>query len=105
MLMHALVFAGLLAQIAQPPPPDLRHPDMRPPEDVRLPNGKLQKDAILAEDYEKSLQDARDLARLSDELKSGLEENGKNVLSLQMLKKTEEIEKLAKRIHDRMKRY
>ena len=103
MWMHLLVVAGLVAQIA--PPLDPRPPDARMPEDARLPNGKLQKDAILSEDYEKSLKDARELARLSGELKTGLENSGKNVLSLPLLKKTEEIEKLAKRIHDRMKRY
>jgi len=103
MWMYLLVVGCLLAQTA--PPVDPRHPDLGPPEEVRLPNGKLQKDAILSEDYEKSLKDARELARLSDELKTGLEDNGKHILSLQMLKKTEEIEKLAKRIHDRMKRY
>lgn len=103
MWIHILLVAGFIAQTA--PPFDGRHPDTGPPEDVRLPNGKLQKDAILSEDYAKSLKDARDLARLSDELKTGLENSDKNVLSLQMLKKTEEIEKLAKRIRDRMKRY
>jgi len=104
MWMHLLVAVGcLLAQVAQPPDP--RRPDLGPPEDVRLPNGKLQKEAILSEDYEKSLKDARELARLSAELKTGLEDSSKHILSLQMLKKTEEIEKLAKRIHDRMKRY
>ncbi len=100
----SLLMIGLLGQAL--PPLDRNHPDTTlPPEDVRLPNGKLQKDAILADDYEKTLKDAQELARLSDELKKGLENDGKNVLSLQMLKKTEEIEKLAKRIHDRLRRY
>lgn len=103
MWTHILLVAGLLAQI--PPPFDPAHPEAKPPEDLRLPNGKLQKDAILTDEFEKSLKDARELARLSDELKTGLENSDKNVLSLQMLKKTEEIEKLARRIHDRMKRY
>ena len=103
MWTYILAIASLFAQVA--PPFDSHHPDARPAEDVRLPNGKLQKDAILTEDYAKSLKDARELARLSDELKTELENSDKNVLSLQMLKKTEEIEKLAKRIRDRMKRY
>jgi len=103
MWMHILLVTGLFAQITPPYDPSRHEP--KPPEEVRLPNGKLQKDAILAEDFERSLKDARELARLSDELKTGLENSDKNVLSLQMLKKTEEIEKLAKRIHDRMKKY
>jgi hypothetical protein len=99
-LVCILVAAGLLAQTPLPP----GHPQTTP-DGMRMPNGKLQKDVILTDDYEKSLKDARELARLSDELKTGLESSDKNVLSLQMLKKTEEIEKLARRIHDRMKRY
>lgn len=74
-------------------------------EDTRLPNGKLQRDEILRADYEKSVHDSRELAKLADELKADLEKNDRYVLSLQTLKKTEEIEKLARRIHDRLKRF
>ena len=79
-----------------PPPPD---------EETRLPNGKLQRDEIAKAEYEKSLQDSRELAKLAGELKADLEKNDRYGLSLQALKKTEEIEKLARRIHDRMKHY
>jgi hypothetical protein len=103
MWMHILLVTGLFAQITPQYDPS-RH-ESKAPEEVRLPNGKLQKDAILEEDYERTLKDVRELSRLSDELKTGVENSDKNVLSLQMLKKTEEIEKLAKRIHDRMKKY
>jgi len=73
--------------------------------DVRLPSGKLQRDEILKADYEKSIAEARELARLADELKLDLEKNDRNVLSIATLKKTEEIERLAKRIHDRLKHF
>ena len=76
-----------------------------PEEDVRLPNGKLQKDEILKADFQKSLEDARKLSKLADELKADLEKNDRYVLSLPTLKKTEEIDKLAKRIHDRLKHF
>jgi hypothetical protein len=82
----------------RPPPPD-------PDEDVRLPNGKLQKEEILKADFQKSLEEARELSKLADELKADLEKNDRYVLSIPTLKKTEDIEKLAKRIHDRMKHY
>ena len=83
-----------------------QHPEHEsPPEEARLPNGKLQRDEILRADYEKSIEESRELAKLADELKADLEKGDRNVLSLQMLKKTEEIERLAKRIHDRMKRF
>jgi hypothetical protein len=52
-----------------------------------------------------SLEDARALSKLADELKLDLEKNDYNVLSLATLKKVDEIDKLAKRIHDRLKRF
>jgi hypothetical protein len=98
-----LVLACALVLAAQPPlrPPPL--PDQQPPQDVRLPNGKLQRDEILKADHLKSIEDARALAKLADEVKLDLEKNDQNVLPLATLKKTEEIEKLAKKIHDRLK--
>jgi hypothetical protein len=75
------------------------------PEEVRLPSGKLQREEILKYDYKKSLDDARALSKLADELKLDMEKNDYNVLSLATLKKVDEIDKLAKRIHDRLKRF
>ena len=101
MLRYVLPFVLALAMPAQPPP---LHP--RPteePEDVRLPNGKLQRDEILKADFQKSLEEARELSKLADELKLALEKNDRYVLSIGTLKKTEEIERLAKRIRDRLK--
>jgi len=92
---------GLAAQ--QQTPPGRQFPSEPPPDEIRLPNGKLQRDEILKAEYQKSLDDARELSKLADELKSDLEKNDRNVLSIATLKKTEEIEKLAKRIHDRLK--
>jgi hypothetical protein len=93
-----------LALPAQPPQNPPIHP--RPggdTEDVRLPNGKLQRDEVLKADFQKSLNDARELAKLADELKTDLEKNDRFVLSIPTLKKTEDIERLAKRIRDRLK--
>ena len=73
--------------------------------DKRLPNGKLQRDEILKAEFEKSLKDAADLVRLSEELKAEMEKDDRFVFSISSLKKTEEIEKLARRIRTRMKRY
>jgi len=96
-LAFALV---LLAQPQSLPPAARPHEDS---EDPRLPNGKSQRDEILKADFQKSLDDARELAKLADELKADLEKNDRYVLSLGTLKKTEDIEKLAKKIHDRLK--
>ena len=90
-----------LAISAQPPPRP--RPGDEPPEDARLPNGKLQRDEILKADFQKSLDDARELSKLAEELKTDLEKNDRYVLSIATLKKTEDIERLAKRIHDRLK--
>lgn len=105
-LPFTLVLACALALPAQiPPSPQPHRPgEIEPPaEDIRLPNGKLQRDEILKAEYQKSLEDARQLSKLADDLKLELEKNDRYVLSLATLKKTEEIEKLAKRIHDRLK--
>jgi hypothetical protein len=103
-LRCTLVLACALACPAQQQMPPLHHPDgITPGDDARLPNGKLQRDEILKAEFQKSLDDARELSRLADDLKLDLEKNDRYVLSIATLKKTEEIEKLAKRIHDRMK--
>ena len=98
-----LALALALAMSAQPPSTQPSRPAEESPVDVRLPNGKLQRDEILKADFQKSLGDARELSKLADELKADLEKNDRYVLSIATLKKTEEIEKLAKRIHDRLK--
>lgn len=96
-----LALALSLVITAQPPPHP--RPGDEPPEDARLPNGKLQREEILKADFQKSLDDARELSKLAEALKTDLEKNDRYVLSIATLKKTEDIEKLAKRIHDRLK--
>jgi len=99
-LLPLCLGAALVAQVLPPMDRDHEH---QHPEDVRLPNGKLQRDEIIRADYEKSLEDSRQLAKLAEELKTDLEKNDPHVLSVQTLKRTEEIEKLAKKIHERLK--
>lgn len=93
-----------LAMTAQQNLPDRPLPTPEPPEDVRLPNGKLQREEILKSDYQKTLEDARVLSRLTDELKTDLEKSDYNVLSVGTLKKIDDIDRLAKRIRDRLRR-
>jgi hypothetical protein len=87
--------------------------DVRPPygkkltdpnAEVRLPNGKLQTDEILKDDYAKNLKDARDLTGLARGLEEDLEKNEAFVFSLASLKKLDDMERLTKRIRARMKR-
>jgi hypothetical protein len=76
-----------------------------PPSRVRLPNGKLQQDEILKLEHNHELQEARQLVELSQALQKEIEQAGANVLSISSIHKTEEIEKLAKRIRSRIRGY
>jgi hypothetical protein len=72
-------------------------------DDVILPNGKSQKEEILKAEHRQNLKDAADLAELAEQLKLELEKNDRYVLSMTALKKTDDIEKLAKRIRARLR--
>lgn len=73
--------------------------------DVLLPSGKSQRQEILKADHEKSKTDASELLELAQQLKEEIEKSEHQVLNLRTVKKAEEIEKLARRIKDRLKRY
>lgn len=73
--------------------------------DLRLPSGRLQRDEMMKADHARNLEDADSLIKLSGELKEEIEKNTQHVLSISSIKKTEEIEKIAKRIRSRMRRY
>ena len=90
------------AQVAPSFPDDKKE---TPPDQVRLPNGKLQQDEILKQEHNRSLQDARQLVELSQALQKDIEQAGATVLSISSIHRTEEIEKLAKRIRSRMRGY
>lgn len=92
-LLAASLLSGYQKPIKDDPPP------------ARLPDGRLQSEEILKADHARNLKDADELMRLSEELKLELEKNDRHVLSVGMLKKTEEIERIAKRMRNRLKRY
>jgi hypothetical protein len=69
----------------------------------RLPNGKLQRDEILKAEYEQNLKDAARLVEMAEDLKQELEKNERFVLSMSTLKKTDDIEKLVRRIRSRLR--
>jgi hypothetical protein len=79
-------------------------PPFKDPPDVKLPNGKSQKDEIIRVDYERNLRDAEELARLSEEIKDDLEKGDRYLVSMKTLKKLEEVEKLSKDIRQRLRR-
>jgi hypothetical protein len=79
-------------------------PDTTQPEDLKLPNGKSWNDAIAKGDHEHNMKDARELARLTAEIRDELEGSPSLVLSLKTLKKVEDAEKLVKTLHGRLRR-
>jgi hypothetical protein len=66
------------------------------------PNGKSQKDAIAQSEHEKALKDAEELAALSNELRDDIKKTGDFVVPVLALKKTHEIEKLARRLRSHL---
>jgi predicted nucleic acid-binding Zn-ribbon protein len=72
--------------------------------DKRLPNGRLRSDAILKEDYEHNLEDLEKMTSLIKDVQDELKESKGYVLSMENLKRLEEVEKLSRRVRDRMKR-
>jgi hypothetical protein len=100
-LWLAVATAFGLPQAAGPRPPggDQEAQDR----DVKLPNGKSQRDEILKSEHEENLKDAARLVELSQDLKADLEKNDTFVLSMGTIKKTDDIEKLVKKIRSRMR--
>ena len=68
-----------------------------------LKQSQLQE--LLKEDKKKSVEDASEILDRASKLKTELENNDAQVLSMKALKEAEEIEKLAKRIRGRMRRF
>ena len=73
------------------------------PCDNKLPNGKSQCDAILKAEHEQNLKDAAQLVDLAQQLQQDLDKNDTFVFSISTLKKTDDIEKLVKKIRTRMR--
>jgi UDP-N-acetylglucosamine 2-epimerase len=93
-----LTFA-VIAGIAQ------THPDSAsesPAKDIRLPNGKRLSEVVLAEEHRRALADAARLSELTTEFRADLEKDTRFVLSLQQLKRLDEIERLTRRLRGRL---
>lgn len=71
----------------------------------KLPNGKSQMDEILKSDHAKSLEDLKQITEISQALAAEMEHDTSHVLSLNSIRKTEEIEKLARRVRSRMRKF
>lgn len=102
-LLSIAASALLPAQSQEPLPPPRLQPAPDSNEEERLPNGKSRKDALAKEQHEQALKDANDLLAVAQQLKDELQKAGDYVVPLSSVKKTEEIEKLARRIRGRLK--
>jgi hypothetical protein len=71
--------------------------------EAKLPNGKSQRDEILKAEHEQNLKDAAQLVDLAQQLQQDMEKNDTFVLSMSTLKKTDDIEKLVKKIRSRLR--
>ena len=91
------------ASFAQQPP--LIPPAPGAGQDVQLPNGRSQHEEILKMDHKKNLDDAAAMAKLAEEVSEDLEKNDRYVMSLKTLKQLDEIERLAKAVRGRLKKY
>lgn len=106
LLMRRCALVILLAAVSQVASqqrggdPTMPHPLT---DDAKLPNGKSQRDAILKDEHEKNLKDAAQLVDLAQQLQQDLEKNDTFILSISTLKKTDDIEKLVKQIHSRLR--
>jgi hypothetical protein len=76
-----------------------------PQEDVKLPNGKSQRDEILKAERDKNIKDVAELVDLAQQLQQDIEKNDVFVFSLAELKKMDDIEKLVKKIRSRVRHY
>ncbi len=75
------------------------------PQKIHKDGTTLVVDPAAAEEYKQNLADVERLRTLTEELQAGLVNKDANVLSLAALKRTDEIEKLAKKIRARMHRW
>ena len=96
----------LLAQRQAPPPqpPDIARPPL--PADDDDARNKAERDMAKRANHERQLSIQRDtdkLFELANQLKQNVDKSSENMLSMDVIKKAEEIEKLAHSVKEKMK--
>ena len=100
----AMIVLAAVSSMASPPQRGGDSSQTNPlSDDAKLPNGKSQRDAILKAEREANLKDAAQLVDLAQRLQQDLEKNDTFVFSISTLKRTDDIEKLAKKIRVRLR--
>ena len=101
MMLFFLLFLSPICLRAQQTPSFPREPLPESHEDVRL---RHERDKAMNTKRQEDLKrDTDRLFKLATELKDEVDKTTENVLSLDVIKKAEEIDKLAKSVRDKMK--
>lgn len=82
----------------EPPLP----PEPNPEKDDRLPNGKSRSILLAEEQHKRAIEEADELVKMAQDLRKQLGEASKYVVPLSAIRKTEDIEKLARKIRGRL---
>ncbi len=90
--------AALGARQLPPLPPEREEPK-------RLPDGRLWSEAVIKANYEANLKDLERMRRIVDSVQQEIGQSKGHVLSLKALKELEELERISKRVRDRMRRH
>jgi hypothetical protein len=90
------------AQFPPDPDADPRDPHRLPDPD-RLPNGKSRSNAIASDKHEKAIEEIDRLIQVAKDLRKEVEQAGKYVVPVSAVRKTEDIEKLAKSIRGQLR--
>ncbi len=69
---------------------------------TRLPNGKSRTMAIVKQDLEKSKRDIAEVIELAEKLREKFEDGNEFVVDLQTVRKAEKIERLGRKIKNRL---
>ena len=105
LLGAALVIGG--ATLNAPPASPVATQIGNPPQNERSQTEKEMMDRQMREANKKRQQDIRDdtdkLFQLATELKTAVDKTNENLLSLEVVRKAEEVEKLAHRVREKMK--
>ena len=99
-----LVWMALGQVQVQTSPPGSVGPG-RPDFGSGIPLTRQQRTALIKADHKKNVEDAAELLRLAEEVKTELDKEDAQVISVKTIKQTEDIEKLARSINGRLKRY
>lgn len=97
-LLCLFIVLPLLGQQNLPPFPER-------PDEKRLPNGRLQSEAILKAEHKKNLEELDRMSALLDGVARELDTTTSRQNNAALVKDLAEVEKLAKRIRARMVKY